>query len=115
MPPGSARVAPIRCPICDIPLVDRNDYVNHLQFIHPNYVAWGRKNARNAFAIIVIVTGITLTSNFLLVGNSGVLTLGIGSFIAVVVTTTSYTLMIRRRFRRASKDQNAEGTKSDTR
>jgi hypothetical protein len=110
MSPGTGGVARFRCPICDSPLVDRIDYINHLRSIHPSYTAWGRKNARNAFAAIVIVTGMVLTSNFLLPGNSWVLLLGVGSFVAVVAITISYTLLIRKRFRGASKGQNTEGT-----
>ena len=89
--------------------------MNHLKSVHPSYAAWGRKNARNAFVEIVIVTTIVLTLDFLLPGNSLILILGAGSFAAVVAITISYTLMIRSRFRRASKDQSAEGTHSNPR
>ena len=110
MRPGDERVALIRCPLCDIPLVDRDEYMNHLKSVHPTYAAWGRKNARNAFVAIVILTGVILTSNFLLPNNSSFLILWIVSFVALIAITISYTLMIKSRFRRASKDQTAEGT-----
>jgi hypothetical protein len=87
--------------------------MNHLRSIHPSFVAWGRKNARNSVIAIAIVTGIILTSGLLLPGNRWVLFLGVGSFVAVVAITISYTLTGRRRFRHASKDQNAEGTQSN--
>ena len=110
-----ARPGPlIRCPICDTPLVDRDDYMTHLRSVHPSYTAWGRKNARNAFVEVVIVTSIVLISNFLLPSNTWVLILGAVSFVAVVLITISYTIMIRRRFRRGSKDQTAEGTQLST-
>jgi hypothetical protein len=109
MPEDTWPVA-IRCPICDIPLVDRDEYMNHLKSVHPTYAAWGRKNSRNAFVGIVIVTGIILTSNFLFPNNSSFLILWVVNFVALVAITISYTLMIRSRFRRASKDQTAEGT-----
>jgi len=66
-----------------------------------------RKNARNV--AIVIVTSIMMTSSLLLPSNSWVLFLGAAGFVVFVITI-SYSIMIRRRFRRASKDQNAEGT-----
>src|SRR2546425_11539808 len=100
---SGARSGPlIRCPICDIPLIDRDDYMNHLRSVHPSYAAWGRKNAQSAFVAIVIVIGIVLTSDFLLPGNSWVLFLGAASFVAVFVITLSFTLMIWERFRSAS-------------
>ena len=110
MPPGDERVALIRCPLCDIPLVDRDEYMNHLKSVHPTYAAWGRKNARNAFVAIVIVTGLVTASNFLLPNNTWVLIIGAGSFVAVVAITISYTLMIRKKFRRASKGQKVDGS-----
>ncbi|OLE69570.1 hypothetical protein AUF78_10565 [archaeon 13_1_20CM_2_51_12] len=109
MPQDTWPVA-IPCPICDATLVDRDDYMNHLRSAHPTYAAWGRKNARNAFVEIVIVTSIVLISNFLLPSNTWVLILGAVSFVAVVAITISYTAIMRGRFRRALKDQNAEGT-----
>ena len=109
MPQDTWPVA-IPCPICDAALVDRDDYMNHLRSAHPTYAAWGRKNARNAFVEIVIVTSIVLISNFLLPSNTWVLILGAVSFVAVVAITISYTAIMRGRFRRALKDQNAEGT-----
>src|SRR2546422_3266655 len=109
MPQDTWPVA-IPCPVCDATLVDRDDYMNHLRSAHPTYAAWGRKNARNAFVEVVIVTSIVLISNFLLPSNTWVLILGAVSFVAVVLITISYTIMIRRRFRRGSKDQTAEGT-----
>jgi hypothetical protein len=112
MPQDTPPVA-LRCPICDAPLVDRRDYMNHLRSLHPSFVVWGRKNARNSVIAIAVVTGFVLTSGFLLPGNRWVLFLGGGSFVAVVAITISYTVMIRRRFRRASKDQNAEGMQSN--
>jgi uncharacterized membrane protein len=84
--------------------------MNHLKSTHPSFVAWGRKNARNSVIAIAIVTGIVLTSGLLLPGNRWVLIFGVGSFVAVVAITISYTVRMRGRFRRASKDQNAEGT-----
>ncbi len=84
--------------------------MKHLKSVHPTYAAWGRENARNAFVAIVILTGVILTSNFLLPNNSSFLILWIVSFVALIAITISYTLMIRSRFRRASKDQTAEGT-----
>jgi hypothetical protein len=87
--------------------------MNHLRSLHPSFVVWGRKNARNSVIAIAVVTGFVLTSGFLLPGNRWVLFLGGGSFVAVVAITISYTVMIRRRFRRASKDQNAEGMQSN--
>jgi hypothetical protein len=84
--------------------------MNHLKSTHPSFVAWGRKNARNSVIAIAIVTGLVLMSGFLLPGNKWVLFLGVGSFVAVVATTISYTLTIRRRFRHASKDQNDGST-----
>jgi hypothetical protein len=113
MSPGTGPFPPLRCPICDTPLVDRHDYMNHLKSTHPSFVAWGRKNARNSVIAIAIVTGFVLTSGFLLPGNIWVLYYGISSFVAVVAITISYTVMGRRRFRRASKDQNAEGMQSN--
>jgi hypothetical protein len=59
---------------------------------------------------IAVVTGFVLTSGFLLPGNIWVLLFGVGSFVTVVAITISYTVRMRGRFRRASKDQNAEGT-----
>src|SRR5438445_3497542 len=115
MSPGTGLSALIQCPICDIPLADRREYRNHLNSVHPSYNAWGRKNARNAFAAIVSVTSIVLTSNFLLPGNSWVLILGAASFVAVVMITISFTLITRRKFKRAWKDQNPEGLHSNTR
>jgi len=109
MPQDTWPVA-IPCPICDVALVDRDDYMNHLRSAHPTYAAWGRKNARNAFVEIVIVTSIVLISNFLLPSNTWVLILGAVSFVAVVAITISYMAIMRGRFRRALKDQNAEGT-----
>jgi len=109
MPQDTWPVA-LRCPICDTPLVDRHDYMNHLKSIHPSFVVWGRKNARNSVIAIAVVTGFVLTSGLLLPGNRWVLFLGGGSFVAVVAITISYTVMIRRRFRRASKDQNDGST-----
>ncbi len=107
---SGARPGPlIRCPVCNIPLIDRDDYMTHLRSVHPSYTSWGRKNAQNAFVAIIIVTSIVLTSDFLLPGNSWALFLGASSFVAVVAITISYTIMIRRRFRRASKDQKTEG------
>src|SRR6267378_4010343 len=100
----------IQCPVCDIPLIDRDDYMNHLRSVHPSYTAWGRKNARNAFVEIVVVTTIAVISDIVLPNNIWVLILGAVAFVSVVVIATSYTLMIRRRFRRTSKDQNPEGT-----
>jgi uncharacterized membrane protein len=84
--------------------------MNHLKSTHPSFVAWGRKNARNSVMAIAVVTGFVLTSGFLLPGNIWVLLFGVGSFVAVVAITISYTVRMRGRFRRASKDQNAEGT-----
>jgi len=109
MPQDTWPVA-IPCPICDAALVDRDDYINHLRSAHPTYAAWGRKNARNAFVEIVIVTSIVLLSNFLLPSNTWVLILGAVSFVAVVAITISYMAIMRGRFRRALKDQDAEGT-----
>jgi len=108
MPQDTWPVA-IRCPICNAPLVHRDDYMNHLRSVHPSYAAWGRKNARNAFVAIVSVTGIGLASDFLFPGNSWVPILGGVGFVVVIVITLSYTIIMRRRFRRASKDQNKEG------
>src|SRR2546428_13314783 len=107
MPQDTWPVA-IPCPICDATLVDRNDYMNHLRSAHPTYAGWGRKNARNAFVEIVIVTSIVLISNFLLTSNTWVLFLGAVSFVAVVVISISYMAILRGRFRRALKDQNSE-------
>ncbi len=85
----------------------------HLRSVHPSYTAWGRKNARNAFVEIVVITSIAVISDIVLPNNIWVLILGAIGFVSVVVIATSYTLKIRRRFRRASKDQNAEGTQSN--
>ena len=109
MPQDTWPVA-IPCPICDAALVDRDDYINHLRSAHPTYAAWGRKNARNAFVEIVIVTSIVVLSNFLLPNNSSFLILWIVSFVALIAITISYTLMIRKKFRRASKGQNVDGS-----
>jgi hypothetical protein len=106
--------AALRCPICATPLVDRRDYMNHLKSTHPSFVVWGRKNARNSVIAIAIVTGSVLASGFLLPGNRWVLFLGVGSFVAVVAITISYTLTSKGRFRRAWKDQNSEGTQFTT-
>ena len=110
---SGARPSPlIRCPVCDIPLIDRDDYMTHLRSVHPSYTAWGRKNARNVFVEIVVITSIAVISDIVLPNNIWVLTLGAVGFVSVVVISTSYTLMIRRRFKRASKDQNPEGTRN---
>src|SRR2546425_7004529 len=61
--PQDAWPGAIPCPICSAPLVDRNDYMNHLRSAHPSYMAWGRKNARNAFIEIVVVSSIALISD----------------------------------------------------
>ena len=82
--------------------------MNHLRSVHPSYTAWGRKNARNAFAEIVVMTSIALISDIVLPNNIWVLILGVVGFAAVVVITISYTIVVRRRFRRASKDQSSE-------
>jgi len=84
--------------------------MNHLKSTHPSFVAWGRKNARNSVIAIAIVTGLILTSGLLQPGNRWDLFLGVGSFVAVVAMTISYTITIRRRFRRGSKDQNDGST-----
>jgi hypothetical protein len=87
--------------------------MNHLRSTHPSFVAWGRKNARNSVIAIAVVTGFVLTSTFLLRGNV-VLLLGVGILVAVFAIAISYEVMIRRRFKRAWKDQKAEGTQLTT-
>jgi len=111
--PQDTRPVAIPCPICDAALVDRDDYMNHLRSAHPTYAAWGRKNARNAFVEIVIVTSIVLISNFLLPSNTSVLILGAVSFVAVVAITISYMAIMKGKFRLSWKEQNPEGTQSN--
>src|SRR5438094_4089551 len=42
-----ARPGPlIRCPICDTPLVDRDDYMTHLRSVHPSYTAWAKERSK---------------------------------------------------------------------
>jgi O-antigen/teichoic acid export membrane protein len=101
--------SPIRCPICDVP-IDRLEYRNHLRSIHPSY----EKNSRNALVALVIGLVIVVTSNFLLPVNDLILSLGAVGVVAVAAISTSYTLIGKRKFRHAWKEQNAEGTKSDT-
>src|SRR5438552_19052485 len=43
MPPGARPSVLTRCPICDIPLVNRLDYINHLRSLHPAYLTLVRK------------------------------------------------------------------------
>jgi len=86
--------------------------MNHLRSAHPSYTAWGRKNARNAFIEIVVVSSIALISDTVFPNNIWVAILGAVGFAAVVVIIISYTMMVRRRYRRASKDQSAESMQS---
>src|SRR6266487_2359408 len=114
MPPGDERVALIRCPLCDIPLVNRLDYINHLRSIHPAYLTWGRKNAQVAFIVIVIVIGVIIIADFFFLSGRGLILFPeVGSFVAAVAIIIFYRLVKRRRFRLAWKVQNPEGTRSN--
>src|SRR5439155_23945639 len=104
--PQDTRPVAIPCPICDAALVDRDDYMNHLRSAHPTYAAWGRKNARNAFVEIVIVTRIVLISNFLVPSNTWVLFLGAVSFVAVVAITIFYMAIMKGKLRFYWKEHN---------
>jgi CDP-diglyceride synthetase len=68
-----------------------------------------QKNARNTI-VAVVVTSIGLISEILLPNNIWVFILVIAGFVAVIAIAVSHTLIIRRRFRRASEDLNPEGT-----
>jgi len=111
MPPGARPSALIRCPICDIPLVNRLDYINHLRSIHPAYLTWGRKNAQAAFIVIVIVIGVIIIADFFFLSGKGLILFPeVGSFVAAVAIIIFYRLVKRRRFRHDWKSQHSEGT-----
>jgi hypothetical protein len=113
MSPGTGLSALIRCPICDIPLVDRIDYINHLRSAHPTYATWGRKNAQISFTAIVIVTVIIVTADFLFSGNGWILLpeATVSSFFAAVAVIIAYTSVRKKRFRRDWKKQSTEGSR----
>jgi hypothetical protein len=104
---------PIRCPICDT-LVGREDYQGHLRSVHPAYVAWREKNARNFRNASVIVLVAVILELFLL-HNSWVLPLVVAGYAVIIAITIYNMLKITRRFKRAWKDQNPEGINSNTR
>jgi hypothetical protein len=108
MSPATGPLPPLRCPICDV-LVDRLEYRNHLRSIHPSY----EKNSRNALVALVIGLVIVVTSNFLLPVNDLNASLGAVGVVAVAAISTSYTLMGKRKFRHAWKEQNAEDSQSN--
>ena len=87
--------------------------MNHLKSTHPSFVAWGRKNARNVIVALVIMTGVRVTSIFLSPGNNLILFSVTGGFAVVIAIGIYYEVIVRRRFRLAWKEKNAEGTQSN--